>query len=231
MSYIKLILLLIWSFLCIVISMLLLVLTFTRSMPIKMARTIWAPGVFFIFGSKLKVSGLENIERGKTYIIMANHLSYLDIPSMFRALPLDLYFIAKKELKKTPFLGWYMMAVGMIFIDRKDPRKAQQSLKDAAEYIQGGKNVLIFPEGTISVSGETMKFKKGGFHLALESGVEILPVALNGTNKIWPGDSNTNLKRGQVQVTVGKPISVKNFLKKDLSKLITEVQEKVEVLI
>ena len=107
-----------WTILCISTSLVVLLVTFSRKMPLVMARTIWSPGILFIAGGKTKINGLENIEKTKTYIVMANHSSYLDIPTLFRILPLNLHFIAKKELKKVPFLGWYMMATGMIFINR-----------------------------------------------------------------------------------------------------------------
>lgn len=195
-----------------------------------MARTIWSPGILFIASAKTEVTGLENIEKNKTYIVAANHSSYLDIPLAFRVLPLNLHFIAKKELKKVPFLGWYMMATGMIFINRGNNKEASQSLKDAAVLIHDGKTVLIFPEGTVSEDGEVKRFKKGGFHLALEAGVEILPMSINGANDVWPTDSNTNFKKGTVKINIGKPISIKNYTYSQLNDITLDVQEEVKRL-
>ena len=226
----RIFLMILWTILCISTSLIVLLVTFSRKMPLIMARTVWSPGILFIASAKTKVSGLENIEKGKTYIVAANHSSYLDIPVAFRVLPLNLHYIAKKELKKVPFLGWYMMATGMIFINRSNNRESSQSLKDAAELIHDGKTVLIFPEGTVSSDGEIKRFKKGGFHLALEAGVEILPISLNGTNKVWPTDSNTNFKKGTVQINIGKPISIKNYTYSQLNEIALNVQLEVERL-
>ena len=219
-----------WSVLCISTSLVVLILTFSRKMPLVMARTIWSPGILFIASGKTKVNGLENIKPNTTYIVMANHSSYLDIPTLFRVLPLNLHFIAKKELKKVPFLGWYMMATGMIFINRGNNKEASQSLKNAAQLIRNGKTVLIFPEGTVSEDGKIKRFKKGGFNIALEAGVEILPVALNGTNKVWPADSNFKFKKGTISVNIGQPISLENYAYNQLNDITKEVQGVIEEL-
>lgn len=219
-----------WTILCITISLVVLLVTFSRKVPLIMARTVWSPGILFIAAGKTKINGLENIDKTKTYIVMANHSSYLDIPTLFRVLPLNLHFIAKKELKKVPFLGWYMMATGMIFINRGNNKEASNSLKNAAQLIRNGKTVLIFPEGTVSEDGSIKRFKKGGFNIALEAGVEILPVAMCGTNKIWPSDSNFNFKKGTITINIGEPISLENYSYSQLNDLTKEVQFKVEKL-
>ena len=219
-----------WSILCITVSLLVLLVTFNRKLPLAMARTIWAPVILLILSSKTVTTGQENIEKGKSYILISNHLSYLDIPSLFKVIPLNLHFIAKQELKKAPFLGWYMRATGMIFINRGNNVEARQSLKDAGELIAKGKTVLIFPEGTVSESGEIMRFKKGGFNLALESKVEILPISIKGTNNIWPTNTNTRFRKGTVSVNIGKPISLKDYTYNQLNGLMVEVKNEVSRL-
>jgi 1-acyl-sn-glycerol-3-phosphate acyltransferase len=219
-----------WTILCISTSLVVLLVTFSRKMPLVMARTIWSPGILFIASAKIEVTGLENIENSKTYIVAANHSSYLDIPIAFNALPLNLHFIAKKELKKVPFLGWYMMATDMIFINRGNNKEASQSLKDAAKLIQDGKTVLIFPEGTVSEDGHIKRFKKGGFHLALEAGVEVLPMSIKGADEVWPTNSNTKFKKGTVKVNIGRPINIENYTYSQLNNITLEVKIEVERL-
>lgn len=203
-----------------------------RQTAVKMARTVWGPGVLFILGGRLNIQGVESINRTKPYIIMANHLSYLDIPTLFASVPLNIHFIAKKELKKVPFLGWYMMATGMIFIDRKNTKAAKESLKAAGSLIRKGKTVLIFPEGTTSLTGELIPFKKGGFHLALEAGVDILPVSIKGTNKVWPENNAIKFKRGTIDVNIGSPLSVKEYTtdKESVKQLTAAVFEEIKRL-
>lgn len=219
-----------WTILCISVSLIVLLVTFNNKLMLAMARTIWAPGILFLLSSKVVVSGVENIVKGKPYVLMSNHLSYLDIPSLFKVLPNNLHFVAKKSLKKIPFLGWYMRATGMIFIDRGNHSEAQKSLTEAADLINKGKTVLIFPEGTVSPDGEVKRFKKGGFNLALQSGVEILPISIKGTNTIWPIDSNTKFKKGIITVNIGVPLSLEGSDYNQLNDIMVKVKNKVSEL-
>lgn len=230
MSYLRLVAMILWSILWITLSLVVILFTFNRKLPLVMARKIWSPGILKILSSKTTVTGLENIEVGKSYVLMSNHLSYLDVPTLFKVIPLNIYFIAKKELRKTPFIGWYMRATDMIFIDRNDRNEAQKNLTEAAELIAKGKTVLIFPEGTLSPDGQIKRFKKGGFKLALEAGVEILPIAIDGTNEVWSSTSNTKFKPGSISVTIGKPISLADQNYNDLNELMKTVKVKVETL-
>jgi 1-acyl-sn-glycerol-3-phosphate acyltransferase len=228
MGIIKLILLIFWSIICISLSLIVLLFTFNRKYPLKMARTWWAPGVLNIIGAKPVISGQANISPSETYIIVANHSSYLDIPTLFKTIPLNVHFIAKKELKKVPFLGWYMWATDMIFIDRKNTKKAKKSLEDACELIRNGKTVLIFPEGTVSQGGKIKKFKKGAFHLAKQSGVNILPIAHKGTDVVWPEKSNITFKNHPVHVKIGQPIQINDY--KNVDELATHTKQVIEQL-
>lgn len=219
-----------WTIICITASLLVLLVTFNNKLMLVMARIIWAPGILFILSSKIIVSGLENIEKGKPYVLMSNHLSYLDIPSLFKVLPTNLHFVAKKSLRKIPFLGWYMRATGMIFINRGNNSEAQKSLTEAAELIKKGKTVLIFPEGTVSADGEISRFKKGGFNLALQSGVEILPLSIKGTNAVWPTDTNTKFKKGLITINIGVPLSLAGRDYNQLNEIMVSVKNEVSRL-
>ncbi len=193
-----------------------------------MARTVWSPVILWLAKTKTEVTGLEHIDKNKTYIVVSNHLSYLDIPTLFRILPLNLHFIGKHQLKKAPFIGWYMQATGMIFINRDNKRAASKSLDEAALLIKSGKTVLIFPEGTVSEDKVIKKFKKGGFSLAIKSGMEILPVSLKGTSDVWPTDTNTKFNRGIVKINIGKPIPVSDFELNELTKKSQAVVEELQ---
>ncbi|NRA12561.1 MAG: 1-acyl-sn-glycerol-3-phosphate acyltransferase [Crocinitomicaceae bacterium] len=171
-----------------------------------MARTFWAPGILKLAGVRsITTDGLDNIDSTKTYVVASNHLSYLDIPLLFKTLPFNLYFVGKKQLKRVPFLGWYMMLTGMFFIDNKNKRKTIESLNSAGKFIKEGKSILIFPEGTRSKTGEIGDFKKGAFILAAKSEVDILPVKITGTGKIWNVKHGT-LKPGSVTVQILKSL-------------------------
>jgi len=223
-------LMVIWSMLCISTSLIVLLLTFSKKTPLIMARTVWSPVILWLAKTKTEFNGLEHIDKNKTYIVVCNHLSYLDIPTLFRVLPLNLHFIGKHQLKKAPFIGWYMRATGMIFINRENTRAASKSLDEAALLIKNGKTVLIFPEGTVSETKIIKKFKKGGFSLAQKSGVDILPVSLKGTSDIWPTNTNSKFNRGTVKINIGQPISVDKIDINDLTKSTQKVVEELQAM-
>ena len=165
---------------------------------------MWAPGILWGCGIKLIIQN-EGFDTTKPHVFVSNHLSYLDIPVLFRAIPSNLYFIAKKEIKWLPFVGQYMMATGMLFVNRDNRHKAIVSLKKAAQLVSKGKSVLMFPEGTRSKDGKINPFKKGPFHLAKDAGVSVVPIAITGTDTVLDIHSG-KLTPGEVKVNIGKQI-------------------------
>lgn len=216
-----------WSVFCILLSMLICLLTLSKSPTLYFAKNLWAPIALPLMGAKLNVTGVENLKSVNTYIVMSNHCSYLDIPALLIAFPVYLYFIAKKELRRMPFLGLFLRLSGMIFIDRKNTAAAKESLAAAALLVQKGKHVLVFPEGTTSKTGEVNSFKKGGFHLAQDAQVPIIPVLVTGTYQIWPSAAKLKMKRGTITVKIGKPILPEDYNKFELNQRIEFVRQTI----
>ncbi len=196
-----------WAVICIILSLLASLLLFSKEPTFYFAQKVWTPGALFLMGAKLKISGAENITANNPYIIMSNHTSYLDIPALMKSVPLRIHFIAKKELKAIPFLGWYLMLSDTVLIDRKNTSKAKESLTKAAGLINKGRHVAMYPEGTTSKTGKLNAFKKGGFYLAEEAKAYIIPVHIKGTYDVWPSANKLKIKPGLVEVVIGKPIS------------------------
>jgi len=171
----------------------------------------------------------EAIRAGQQPVIfMSNHESQLDPPVLVAALPLPAVYIGKKELKYVPFIGWAGWAAGVIFIDRGDRERAIRSIHDAAQQIRGGKNVVIFPEGTRSRSGEMLPFKKGGFALAMDAGVPIVPMATVGGFQVLPSGS-MKIRPGRYTVLVGEPVNPGDH--PDRESLMKEVRRRIEALV
>jgi 1-acyl-sn-glycerol-3-phosphate acyltransferase len=135
----------------------------------------------------------------------------MDTQSIYMNYPKNLHFIAKKELKYTPVVGWVIAALGMIFIDRKNSEKAKQSLAKAAELIRNGKNVISFPEGTRTKDGEMRRFKRGLFSIALEAGVDVVPVAVSGAREVMPSGS-FKMRPGPIHIAYGQPMDHTLFI-------------------
>lgn len=168
----------------------------------------------------------EAIRQGRQPVIfMSNHESQMDPPVLVAALPLQAVYIAKKELEYVPFIGWAAWAAGVIFIDRGDRERAIRSIQDAAQKIRGGRNVVIFPEGTRSRSGEMLPFKKGGFALALDAGVPIIPLATVGGFRVLPSGS-LRIRPGKYTLLVGDPVHPADFGDRDA--LMKEVRTRIE---
>ena len=174
-------------------------------------RNMYCRGFHIILGYTPTSTGLELIDTSKTYVFASNHESHLDTQAIFISYPKYLFFIAKKELKHVPVVGWVISAMGMIFVDRKNPERAKASLAQAAEMIRQGKNVISFPEGTRTKDGEIHQFKKGLFALALEARVDIVPVAVSGAREVMPAGS-FKLNPGPMHISFGAPIDHTKYI-------------------
>jgi 1-acyl-sn-glycerol-3-phosphate acyltransferase len=172
---------------------------------LAMARWGYSPTILRVATARLVVEPLPEIDWSKPYVVVMNHQSMLDIPAAFAALPTNLRFVAKHVLQYIPFLGWYMWATGMVFVDRKNRTQAVGSLGKAAQRVRDGATVIAFPEGTRSRDMRVMPFKKGPFMLALEAGVPLLPVAIEGSGKVLASDG-FSVRPGTVRLKVGAPI-------------------------
>lgn len=191
-----------------------------------LARKFWGPVVLFLVGGKVNVIGKENLDRSKAFIYSANHASNMDIPILYKGLDLDLHFIAKKELKKIPLFGWCMIAMRMIFIDRKNKASAFESMRKGGELIKKGNNVITFPEGTRSRSGKVELFRKGTFIIAKEAQIDVVPVAIIGSTRLHkPG--GLKMRPGLVTVIVGKPLLAANYLDKTPEQFAHDTQTEV----
>lgn len=226
MSVVRLFLMILWTFSLMLIAPLFIPFTFNRQFPLLVARVAFSPILLKIAGIKLSVTGKENVPLNRPVIFVANHCSHLDIGVLCRSLPVNLHFIGKKELKWVPVVGWYMWVAGHIFIDRSNKKKAINSLKIAAQKINSGKCVVMYPEGTRSKDGKVQTFKKGAFHLALESDVDVVPVSIKGTFNVWPANSS-KITPGKVKVTIGKPLKINNYTKQSVQTFIDDARNAI----
>jgi len=184
-------------------------IAFNRATALKWAGRMFAHGVLGVSGVKLVIEDRENIP-DQPCIFVCNHESLFDIPAMFLAIDRGLFYIAKKELARVPFMGWYMWVIGMIFIDRSNKEKAQKSLSKAALMIRNGKNVILYPEGTRTKTGAVGIFKRGPFNLSLESGVPIIPCGISGAREVLPSGAWL-IRPGVIKVRIGAPIKPNDF--------------------
>ncbi|NMC75614.1 MAG: 1-acyl-sn-glycerol-3-phosphate acyltransferase [Geobacteraceae bacterium] len=187
----------------------------------------WGRVALFLAGATVKVSGLEKIPDGVPVIFMGNHQSNFDILSLYAGLPRHFSWIAKEELFRIPLFGYAMKRAGYLPLDRSDGRRALKTMESAAEKIRGGVSVVIFPEGTRSMDGNLLPFKRGGFLLAARAGVPIVPFTINGSARVNPA-KRLVVHPGTIAIAFGDPIPTGGATGKKRDELIDRVREAIE---
>jgi 1-acyl-sn-glycerol-3-phosphate acyltransferase len=195
-----------------------------KGRPERFLERFWSRCLLLFAGVRVRIRGAERLRHGRSYVIMANHQSWFDIPALWWALGnRDVRWIAKKELVPVPFFGWAVAASRHIVIDRQNRDKAVRAIRRATEMSGDGVSIIIFPEGTRSSSGALLPFKKGGFHLAVDAGLEILPVAIRGTRKVLP-KHGWGIRPGRVDVAFCEPVPAGEYGKANLPSLVERVR-------
>jgi 1-acyl-sn-glycerol-3-phosphate acyltransferase len=190
----------------------------------------WGRIVFFIVGIRYRVRGTENLDPDGNYVVVSNHLSLMDTPLLMQALPIPFKFLAKRELLKVPFIGWYLQRAGHLTVSRGNLRSSIESMNECARLVRDRHlSVLIFAEGTRG-TGELQPFKDGAAYLSIQSGVPAAPIAIVGTEKILPSKSSY-FRSGEVELRIGKPIAVDGLTLKQRGELTASLQQRVQDLL
>ncbi len=186
----------------------------------------WARWILATCSISVEADGLEHLSPDQPVVLMSNHQSLFDIAAIIDTLPISFRFVAKKELTRIPLFGWGIAAAGHVIIDRGDNARAVASLRAAGERVRRGTNVIIFPEGTRSPTGALQPFKSGGFHLAIQAQVPIVPVTVSGTSRITPKGS-LRIESGRVRVHYGRPIPTEKRGVEEREALKEQVREAI----
>ena len=160
---------------------------------------------FFLARIRVVIHGKENIGDEPHYIYMMNHNSNLDAPAGFIAIPGQVRALGKQELFQLPVLATAMRMGGFVPVDRSNRDSAIESVKRAAALARDGHSFLMAPEGTRSRTGKLLNFKKGGFYMALESGVPVLPIPVVGAYELMPPGTFA-IRPGQIDVYFHEPV-------------------------
>ena len=177
-----------------------------------------------VFGIRVVVSGLGNIDRAKPYVFMSNHVSHADSPALALVIPHPLHWVFKRELANIPVFGWVLLACGQIMVDRSDRERSRAILDEAFAGLSGNSSVMIYPEGTRSRDGALQPFKKGGFRMALQAGLPIVPVRVSGTREVVAADTLV-INPGTVRVAIFPPVETRGKTPDDIPELMARVRE------
>lgn len=185
----------------------------------------WSRVVLWGVGTTVTVHNPARMAGGEPRLYLSNHLSWLDIPALAGVLP-RYKFVAKSELFKVPIFGPAIRAIGMVPIERQNRKAAFAAYRVAAEKIQAGNSVVVFPEGSRGDSYPIRAFKKGPFVLAIAAGVPIVPVLLHGTRDIL-GKGHWILRPGRVDVHLLEPVPTAGLEYSDREELAETVRTRI----
>lgn len=184
----------------------------------------WVMGVSRrILGLKVEVEGLENVDPRRSYVFMANHVSFLDGPLLFYIIPQRVRVILKKGIFRIPVAGPAMRFIGFIPVDRKSLSSGKRSIDEAVQAMKEKRySFLIFPEGTRSNDGKLHDFKRGGFFLAISAQTPIIPVTIKGTFELMPR-GRIFVRRGKIKVIFHPPVETAGRTQADTPALMSQV--------
>ena len=189
----------------------------------------WGRMLLAVSFVRAAVRGAEKLDPHASYVVVANHSSYMDIPVLYSALPLEIRFFAKKGLFSIPLLGWHLHRAGHLPVVRDDARASLKSMSEGAKLIrERGISVLLFPEGGRTEKG-MRPFKEGAAYIAIKAGVPVVPVGLVNMRSVLPMGSLL-LRPAAVEVHIGEPIDVTGMTLHDRGRLNEIMQERVAEL-
>lgn len=191
----------------------------------------WSRAVLWASNVPVRAHGMQRIDWNQPNLLVSNHVSFYDVFALAAILPAPYAFVAKKELERIPFFGTAWKAAGHISIDRSDRASAMQSLRRAGQSIREQRStVIIFPEGTRSLTGEMLPFKKGAFTLALEAGVPLVPVIVRGSAHVQrPG--GLRVTPGAIDLYFGEPLQPAEYQDLGMEGLMATVRERMEAML
>ena len=191
----------------------------------RAVQVFWSRSVLWFLIIPIKVTGQENVDPKQSYVFVANHQSFLDVFAVYGWLPNNFKWLMKKEIRKVPFVGTACAVAGHIFVDRSNPRAALQSMDHIKKELVEGISTVIFPEGTRTKTGEMGRFKQGAFKIAMDMGLPVVPLSLNGFFKAMPSGQAFANPRARVSLHIGKPIDISQF--NDINEAMEYLREQI----
>jgi len=201
------------------------ILSSTGDMAFNLSK-VWAWVMLAVTWVRPVIKGREKIKKGQSYIIISNHQSQYDILALVTRLGIQFRWIIKKELRKVPLFGYALCASRNIFIDRSNTKQSIESINEGLKRLPLGTSVMVFAEGTRSPDGKIHPFKKGGFIMAIDNSLPILPVSVSGGRKILPKRSLV-FSPGPMEVVVADPIDTTGYTRKELEELMQRTRDTV----
>jgi len=180
--------------------------------------------LFTGFRVRVVPRGFERIDPQRPYVFMANHTCIADPLALAIAMPQPFHCVFKKELARIPVFGWALLSLGQIMVDRENTEQARASIGGSISGLSGNNSIMIFPEGWVSHGGSLLPLKKGGFHLAIQTGLPIVPVRIEGARQVCPPGGSGHFHKGVISIQVFPPLDVRGKTEADIPDLAEKVR-------
>ncbi len=190
---------------------------------------VWARASLRFAGAPLHILGAENLQKHAVAVYTSNHLSYMDTPAIFAALPFQFRIVARHELWGVPFIGWHLNRSGQIPVNVSNPRASVASLSGGVKTLRAGMSLFLFPEGGRTQTGLPGPFLNGSAYMAIRAQVPIVPMALVGTHELLPIHTKT-FYPVPVLLVVGEPILTSGMTPRDVEPLTTALHRAISAL-
>ncbi len=179
-------------------------------------------------GCRCTVKGKENIPKNTAVLFVSNHRGMFDVPVAYKTVPVThlTAFVSKKEVKKVPFLNWWMMILNCIFMDRSNPKEGLKSIKEAIDHVQKGWSIFIMPAGTRNSGEGVAEFKGGSFKIAERTGCPIVPVAICHTDDVFEKHIPKVVPQ-RITIEFGEPIITEGLSRDEFRKIPELAHQKV----
>lgn len=180
--------------------------------------------LFYLSGSRIIISGQENIPEDGPVLFVSNHQGHFDSLVLQGFIDKPKGFITIKEFQKAPILRTWMKYMGCVFIDRNDTKQSLVCINEAIKNLKNGHSMVVFPEGKLNDGRKTLEFKKGWLRLATKSGVPIVPVTLKNTYKVLSYNGK-RVSPAIVECIIAKPIETNNLTRESKKEIVGKVKE------
>jgi len=189
----------------------------------------WARASMRFAGAPLHIMGVENLQKHAVAVYACNHMSYMDTPAIFAALPFQFRIVARHELWNVPFIGWHLNRSGQLPVNVGNPRASIASLSGGVKTLRAGMPLFLFPEGGRTETGIPGPFLNGPAYMAIRAQVPIVPMALVGTHELLPIHTKT-FYPVPVLLIAGEPILTTGMTPREVEALTAELHRAISAL-
>lgn len=185
---------------------------------------MWAWLIIRSFGVSVELTGIENLQGVNSFILVSNHQSLFDIPAVFLLIPREMRFLAKREIKKIPLMGFTLERSENIVIDRASGGKA---IRRALAVANHGYSICVFAEGHRFSDNRVHEFNEGAAWLAIATKLPCIPMAINGTAELMPRGAKFALPGRRIRLVLRQPIATIGLRGADRKELTERLQDEV----